>query len=89
MFYKVFNIDFLGLSSLSFCMWNGATVIQMLAFKFVTVAFGLCLVFITVFVMNRCISFSKRIHSSEGYSIIHALSAFFVMVLHTVHYGIY
>ena len=80
--YRFFNFDFFSIEQLSFCMWKNATVLDVMAFKYVTILYGLCLVFICVFVMNTsrarrvCLYMSPRTMRS---SIIHGLTAFFVM----------
>ena len=79
-FYKLFNFDFFGIDSLSFCLWEGAKTLDMLAFKFVTVAFALLLIVITVFIMNRCVYNRWGKLFKNSLSIIHGLSAFLVMV---------
>ena len=79
-FYKLFNFDFFGIDSLSFCLLKGAKTLDMLAFKFVTVAFALLLIVITVFIMNRCVYNQWGKLFKNSLSIIHGLSAFLVMV---------
>ena len=83
LFYRFFNYDFFRLSELSFCLWSGANSLDMLAFKYVTVAYALFLIAITVWLMNKC-NLYQRIYclraSTTQSSIIHGLSAFLVMI---------
>ena len=48
--YGIFNIEFF--SVFSFCLWEDATVLDILAFKYVTVAFAFALIAVIVIVMN-------------------------------------
>ena len=80
--YRFFNFDFFSMEDLSFCLWKGATTLDAMAFKYVTVVSGLILMIICVFVMNslkvkRCLSCLRP--STLRSSLIHGLSAFFVM----------
>ena len=80
--YRFFNFEFFSIEELSFCLWKGATVLDALAFKYVTILFGLILIVIYVYLVN-----SSRIKrylpclrpTTLRSSLIHGLSAFFVM----------
>lgn len=80
--YRFFNFDFFSIEQLSFCLWKNATVLDAMVLKYVTIVYGLCLVFICVFIMNTsrvrraCLYLSPRTLRS---SMIHGLTAFFVM----------
>ena len=50
--YRMFNFDFFSLESLSFCLWQSATALDMMAVKYVTIMFALSLVLLTVLVLN-------------------------------------
>ena len=50
--YRFFNFDFFSMEELSFCLWRGATTLDAMAFKYVTVVSGLILMLICVLVMN-------------------------------------
>ena len=81
--YRFLNFDFFSANELAFCLWKGATSFDMIVFKFVTVTYALLLVFITIWLMNKCNVYQHlsclRI-STVKRSIIHGLSAFLVMV---------
>ena len=81
--YRFFNFDFFRLNELSFCLWRGATTLDMLAFVYVTMAYALLLILATIWLMNKC-NLYQRIHclraSTMRASITHGLSAFLVMV---------
>ena len=81
-FYRFFNFDFFSVEELSFCLWRGATTLDAIAFKYVTVVSGLMLMLICVYVMNssrvkRCFTCLRP--TTLRSSLIHGLSAFFVM----------
>ena len=52
--YRFFNLDFFVTNSFSFCLWEGATMLSILTFKFVTVTYALLLVLVTIKLMNTC-----------------------------------
>ena len=83
--YRVLNLNFFTVNSLSFCLWKGATTLDIIAFKYVTIAFAFVLVLATYMVMNCC-NFYHRCkccklcrHLSVQSSIIHSISTFLVM----------
>ena len=83
LFYRFLNFDFFSHDKLSFCLWSGANSLDMLAFKYVTVAYALVLIAVTIWLMNKC-NLYQRIYclraSTMRLSITHGLSAFLVMV---------
>ena len=51
--YGIFNFDFFSqFETLSFCMWKSATTLDMMAMKYVTITFAICLVVGIVFILN-------------------------------------
>ena len=64
--YRMFNFDFFSLESLSFCLWESATALDMMAIKYVTITFTLCLVLLTILLLNSwkckkfCVWFRPR-----------------------------
>ena len=81
-FYGLFNFDFFNIESLSFCLWKQATVLDILAFKYVTTIFALGLIMCLVFITHRCqcrrVCVLKKKFSARN-SVIHGLSTFLVM----------
>ena len=78
--YRIFSLHFFALESLSFCLWSGASALDLLAFRYVTIIFSLLLIVGTTALLNIC-SFkfcNKYVINKKGY-IIHGLSAFLVM----------
>ena len=86
LFYRMFNLDFFSLDSLSFCLMKTATTLDILAFKYFTIAYSLLLVLTTIIVMKLCnpcsfknyLSFSSSMLSVKK-SVIHGLIAILVM----------
>ena len=81
--YSFFNFDFFRLDELSFCLWKEANTLDMLAFKYVTVAYASLLIAVTIWLMNKCNIYRKFYclrASTMRASITHGLSAFLVMV---------
>ena len=80
-FYRPFNLDFFSLEQLSFCMWKGAEVLDVLLMKYATVGFSLVLVLLTILIARyRCARFKifAKFHTPNSV-LIHGLSAFFVL----------
>ena len=80
--YRFFNLDFFSINDLSFCLWQSASTLDILTFKFVTVIYAMLLVIATVKLMNtfnfyRWCPFLKR-NPVKSY-VIHGLSALLVM----------
>ena len=75
--YRMLNMEFFTLDELSFCIWKGATTMDVLAVKYFTIVYAFLLVAVTIVVMKlytlKCTKFSPKS------SIIHGLSAFFVI----------
>ena len=83
MIYSFFNFDFFRHDKLSFCLWEGATTMDILVFKFVTVVYAIFLVILTVLLLKRCSIFRRCkcvAFSTVKSSIIHGLSSVLVIV---------
>ena len=83
LFYRIFSIDFFSVEPLSFCLFKGATVMDIFAFKYITIVFAFVLIFTVVVCMNycffcsRCCSAVKK--KTATASVLHGLSAFIVI----------
>ena len=83
--YGPLNLDFFdSFESLSFCIWEGAEVMDVLAMKYVTILCALLLVVVAVLLWNTrlCAKLSQLScchHRTIKNAVIHGLSAFFVM----------
>lgn len=80
--YGFFNLDMFSINVLSFCIWNNATPLDMLVFKYVTVAYSLFLVLFVILFMRygaaRCFGRYYSITALRN-SVIHGLSGFLVL----------
>ena len=80
--YGFFNLDFFNLDSLSFCLWNGATALDMLAIKYVTILYTLLLIVVLICIINNCggscIGKCCRITTVKS-SVIHGISTFLII----------
>lgn len=83
--FGFFNLEFFRLDKLSFCLWKGATVLDVLAFKFITTFCGLFLIGSLFMIMrycsccHRCIQRFRRGTHNDRYSVLHGLSAFLII----------
>ena len=82
--YGVFNIEFFTVESLSFCLFRNATVMDILAFKYVSTVFAFILVIFLTISMNYCTCcdklcsvVKKKLTTKE--SVLHGISAFLVI----------
>ena len=55
------NLDFFRLNELSFCLWSGATVLDNLAFRYVTTLFAILLLVVFVFIVKQSSSAPGRV----------------------------
>lgn len=95
--YLFFNLDTLILDEISYCIWSGATALDVLAFSYVTLVYSFVLIISVILVMNRCTckngpsarSSSSQFLNLQG-SIIHGLTAFLVLFFaHSVRASIF
>jgi len=76
--YRMFALSFFEFENISYCLWEGATTLDVLAFKYVTIIYSLALIFLTVILFKVC-SFCKRNNTVNiGGSVIQGLVAFLV-----------
>ena len=84
LFYRIFNIDFFSVEVLSFCLFRGATVMDALAFKYITILFAFFLVIAVVLCIKYCTCCNKPCTAAKKKmtattSVLHGLSAFIVI----------
>ena len=89
--YSMFNLDFFKFEDdLSFCLWNGATVMDVLAFKYVTSAYTILLLSLLLLVFKYPCCHDKCQNAWEGCQtliktshrkdwVVHGISAFLVL----------
>ncbi len=81
---RTFQLDFLCQSKLSFCLWEGATTLDIIAINYVTTVYALGLVIVTVLIIVPCLHKLKvkqviPIKSKISQTIIHGLTGFLVL----------
>ena len=80
-FYRFFNLDFFGVNSLSFCLWKGASTLDVSSFKYVTVIYSFLLVAFTIVILNKC-RITKYLPYrliGKGNYVIQGLTAFLIL----------
>ncbi len=81
--YGIFNIDFFSVEQFSFCLFKDATVIDVLAFKYITIGFAFFLVIMVIVCMSStcctkfCTAMKKKANTRD--SVLHGLSSFIVI----------
>ena len=80
--YGTFNIEFF--SVFPFCLWEGATILDVLAFKYITTTFALLLVTTIVVMMNyssikRCSWMCEAKGWRKDSSVTHGISTFLII----------
>ena len=75
--YSIFNLQFFNAGIFSFCLWKGATTMELLVMRLVSVGYALCLLLLLVLFtrkFGRC-----RTQSKWNNSMVHGLTAFLVI----------
>lgn len=83
---RIFNLNFFAVDSLSFCLWEKASTLDLLAFKYITILYASTLVITIIGMFKYC---SKRLNNmllrvkggvtSTKSTIIHGVSGFLVI----------
>ena len=77
--YSPLNLEFFSLEPLSFCLFRGATVIDVMIMKCITAVLAFMLVFATI-ILARCRFTNKLLrHYTPNSILIHGLSAFVIL----------
>ncbi len=82
--YRMFDLEFFTSNALSFCLWQGASSLDVLAMKYVTIVYSLILVTVVVILLRRFTigeKIMRRIFKKRNtdISIIHGLSGFLIL----------
>ena len=82
--YRFFNFDFFSNPTLAFCLMKGATALDVLAFKYVTILYAFVMIFAMVFILNYCSAYFYRKYSclmkyTLKSSVIHGFSTVLIM----------
>jgi hypothetical protein len=87
-FYLIFNLNMFTLDEFSFCLFKGATALDVIAFSYITLIYSFVLVVGVIFLLNKlsmkcsCKAFRRFTRKHRGTlqgSIIHGLTAFLVL----------
>ena len=80
--YGFFNLSFFQIESFSFCLWPGASALDVLVFKYVTIVYALFSVLLVIWFMNKCggkcLRKWFRITTMKS-CVIHGISSFFIL----------
>ena len=80
--YGLLNFDFFNIEQASFCLWRNATVLDVIAFRYVSVAFAFILLLTIVLFLKycscKCLPVNKN-RVGKNVSVIHSMSAVLVM----------
>ena len=78
--YRFFNMEFFKHNYLSFCLWKGATTLDIVSFSYITIIYAFLLIIVTVMLMKYCSCCLKcsRQQNSTSYA-IHGLSTFLIL----------
>lgn len=87
LFAQMFNLNFFVHEDLSFCLWEGATTLDIIVFKYCTIAYALLMVFTTILIMKTCnykyccmkLRRVTRRKRQVTNSVIHGISGFFIL----------
>ena len=80
MIYHMLNLEFFTHDKLSFCLLKGATSLDIIAVKYITIAYSLLLVFVVVFLCNKCCTTVRMCgHRTSKTAAVHGLSSFLVL----------
>ena len=76
-FYSMLNFQFFNANIFSFCLWRGATRMDILSMRLISVAYALCLLILLVLIANRCGRCSRFFRRNN--SMVHGLTTFLIM----------
>ena len=82
--YGLFNFNFFNLEPASFCLWGDATVLDVIAFKYISVLFAFTLLLSIVLFLKYCTcdclkTKSKVFAVGKSRSVVHSMSAVLVI----------
>ena len=80
MIYHMLNLEFFTHDKLSFCLLKGATSLNIIAVKYITIAYSLLLILVVVFLWNKCCTRVRVCgHRTSKTAAVHGLSSFLVL----------
>ena len=80
MIYHMLNLEFFTHDKLSFCLLKGATSLNIIAVKYITIAYSLLLILVVLFLWNKCCTRVRVCgHRTSKIAAVHGLSSFLVL----------
>ena len=76
-FYSIFNLHFFNADIFSFCLWRGATTMDILIMRLASIAYALCLLMLLVLITNKCGRCGRCCKRNK--SMVHGLTTFLIM----------
>ena len=78
--YATTNLNYFTIEEMSFCLWKGASTLDVIAWKYVTIVYALFLIIVTICILNTltCKCVRWRPHTLKN-AVIHGFTAFLVM----------
>ena len=76
-FYSMLNFQFFDADIFSFCLWRGATTMDILSMRLISIGYALCLLILLVLFTNKCGRCSR--YCKRNNSMVHGLTAFLIM----------
>ena len=81
--YNILNLDFFHIDELSFCLWKGASMLDMIIIKYVSVFYAILLIIAFVYLFKHCKCGQNnkfcRKKITTKYSLVQGLAAFIVI----------
>ena len=80
--YNMFNLNFFDIDELSFCLWNGASMLDIISIKYVSFIYTILLILGFVFMFKHCacrLKGKQCCRSTFSYSVVQGLTAFLVI----------
>ena len=76
-FYSMLNFQFFDADIFSFCLWRGATTMDILSMRLISIGYAMCLLILLVLIANKCGRCSR--YCKRNNSMVHGLTAFLIM----------
>ena len=80
--YNIFNLDFFDIDELSFCLWKGASTLDIISIKYVSFIYAILLILGFVYLFRHCTCGLKGKRCCKhifSYSVVQGLTAFLVI----------
>lgn len=80
--YNILNLDFFHFDELSFCLWKGASTLDLIIMKYISVFYAILLIIVFVYLFKHCKCGKNRCCHKKiitKYSLVQGLTAFIVI----------